>query len=186
MEDEPLVASALVSFLRPHGDCRVADSVMEALGFVGKARWTGLVVDLHLPDGDGLDVVERARGIDHRLPVLVLSGSLTSSAINRAAVLGARILAKPCGTRELETFLAEVQDDGDPVGSALAVARKRCHLTPRELDILESFMRREDRAQFLARTRMAESTYKTHVRNLLAKADYESLASWAIDLLTLR
>jgi DNA-binding CsgD family transcriptional regulator len=106
--------------------------------------------------------------------------------VNRAAVLGARFVMKPCGTSELATFVAEALlcKTNDRVLSAAERARNRWLLTEREVQILEHALRARSRADYIEKTGIARNTYKTHVRKLLDKTDYVNLSTLAIDLLT--
>jgi DNA-binding response OmpR family regulator len=67
----------------------------------GEASMPVLVLlDLHVPDGSGLDVLEWIRGEPalERLPIVMLSSSTESEDINRAFELGAdTYLVKPVG-----------------------------------------------------------------------------------------
>jgi DNA-binding response OmpR family regulator len=45
-------------------------------------EWTGVVLDLILPDGYGLDLLAEIRQIHGELPVLVLTGELNRDVVN--------------------------------------------------------------------------------------------------------
>jgi len=49
-------------------DCATATEILS-----GNDGWSAAVVDLNLPDGDGLDVVRGMRASGHRIPIVVLS-----------------------------------------------------------------------------------------------------------------
>ncbi|HVH47726.1 MAG TPA: hypothetical protein VM925_35565, partial [Labilithrix sp.] len=134
----------------------------------------------------GLDVLATARRAYADTPAVVLSGSLDRESVNRAAALGARFICKPCGTEELAPFLSDVltRTTGDRIYAATERARHRWMLSPREAEIVEATLRGRARDEYLAATQMSVNTFKTHVRKLLEKADYENLSSLAIDLLS--
>src|SRR5215831_7191189 len=50
-----------------------------------------IISDMHLPDGSGLDVIRSARShpVRSHVPIVVLSGDISSGLVNRAYVLGA-------------------------------------------------------------------------------------------------
>jgi DNA-binding NarL/FixJ family response regulator len=148
--------------------------------------WDGFVIDVRLGDGSGLDVLATARRTYAHTPAVVLSGSLDRAAVNRAAVLNARFVCKPCGTEELAPFLSDVltRATGDRIYAATEWARHRWGLSPREAEIVEATLRGRGRDEYVETAGMSVNTFKTHVRKLLEKADYENLSSLAIDLLS--
>jgi DNA-binding NarL/FixJ family response regulator len=118
-------------------------------------------------------------------PAVVMSGSLDREAVNRAAILNARFVCKPCGTSELAPFLSDVlaRKTRDRVYAAAERARHRWGLSPREVEIIDATLRGRPRDEYVRTSGMSVNTFKTHVRKLLEKADYENLSSLAIDLL---
>ncbi|MBS0639613.1 MAG: response regulator [Proteobacteria bacterium] len=65
-----------------------------------------LIVDQHMPEMTGLDLIARLRRDGWAMPVLLVSGALTPVLQARAAELGVRTLAKPFGDDELLHFVA--------------------------------------------------------------------------------
>jgi PAS domain S-box-containing protein len=74
------------------------------------ARGTDLVLlDLKLPDGEGLDVLSEIRKVDAELPVIVLTGHAAVETAVRAMKLGAYdYLEKPVNLAQLISSVAEV------------------------------------------------------------------------------
>jgi len=184
VDDEPLVQDALSSVLRRYGACSASLSVEGAERQLGQA-WDGLLIDVRLKDGSGLDVLASARRRKIRAPAVVLSGRIDHEIVNRAAALDARLVSKPCGTEELAPFLSDVllRKTNDRALASAERARHRWSLSEREVDILGHALRAHSREQYLVGRGMAENTYKTHVRKLLEKSDYANLSALAIDLL---
>mgnify|MGYP001142744516 CR=1 FL=1 len=186
VEDNPLVQRALASVLLRYGVCQTASSATEAERHIASgASWDGFVIDVGLGDGSGLDVLAHARRTHKATPAVVLSGQLDREVVNRAATLDARFVCKPCGTSELAPFVADVlaRTTGDRVYAAKERARHRWSLSPREAEILEFALRGRAREEYLDMAGISVNTYKTHVRKLLDKTDYDNLSSLAIDLL---
>src|SRR5262245_4669240 len=99
VDDNEIVRRALTFLLNRYGDCRAAASATDAEQHVTSgAEWDGFVIDVCLGDGSGLDVLATARRIHAGTPAVVLSGNLDRETVNRAAVLNARFVCKPCGT----------------------------------------------------------------------------------------
>jgi DNA-binding NarL/FixJ family response regulator len=188
VEDDALIGRGLARLLRAQAASTVVDTVSAATHALETAPWTALVVDLALPDGSGFDVLERARARGIDAPALVVTGNVEPHVINRAASLGARFVCKPCGKDELSPFLAEVRAREATAGRARiptvsAHVAARWGFSQREREIFEFALAGRTRDEYLSSTRMSENTYKTHVKALLRKCDYASLASLALDAL---
>jgi DNA-binding response OmpR family regulator len=103
VEDEPRIASFLVKGLRAEGhSATVAGTGADALRQV-RAHGSDLVLlDLGLPDLDGLDVLASLRRVDSRLPVIVLTARNQVSDTVAALDAGADdYLSKPFAFDEL-------------------------------------------------------------------------------------
>ena len=74
VDDEPNIAELLMMALRYEGwDVRTAGSGLEAVRVAREHRPHAVVLDVMLPDLDGLEVLRRMREHDDRLPVLFLT-----------------------------------------------------------------------------------------------------------------
>jgi two-component system nitrogen regulation sensor histidine kinase GlnL len=68
-----------------------------------------VLLDLKLPDGDGLDVLQEIRKLDEDLPVIVLTGHAAVDSAVRAMKLGAQdYLEKPINLAQLSASVSEV------------------------------------------------------------------------------
>jgi CheY-like chemotaxis protein len=110
VEDDADSAFGLSELLKIRGyDVRVAGSMASALDELGGAAPPEVVVaDLHLPDGDGVQLLARLPP-DRRVPAIALSG--LASPADRASSLEAgfaRHLTKPVSVRELIATIEEV------------------------------------------------------------------------------
>jgi PAS domain S-box-containing protein len=111
VEDNPINRLLVEAMLSNWPGVRLsfADTLAEATRRCSAQAPDLVLLDLLLPDGHGLDWLERARGQDwgRKLPVFVLSASLLDSDRRRADALGARgFLSKPL---ELDAFRRAVQ-----------------------------------------------------------------------------
>lgn len=101
VEEVAAVRALLVRGLAEYG---VVDSVgtraAARLAFRGR-KYDAMVVDEHLPDGSGLDLLEVAREPCPGLYVLVLTGSTSRAVIDRTLEAGASFLLKPCHEKHL-------------------------------------------------------------------------------------
>jgi two-component system copper resistance phosphate regulon response regulator CusR len=102
VEDEPRIAAFLVKALLAHGYATehvvTGGQALERLG--GPDRWSLVLLDLGLPDMDGLDVIRSLRDRGSTLPLIVI----TARATEREQVLsrGANdFVAKPLSMKHL-------------------------------------------------------------------------------------
>src|SRR6185503_8013160 len=61
VEDDALCARALRGLLLPHGAVAIATTASEARSAMSAQPWAGLVLDVLMPDGNGLDVLDGER-----------------------------------------------------------------------------------------------------------------------------
>lgn len=76
----------------------------------------GLLLDLHLPDGSGLDFLRDLRQQDRtsRLPVLVLTAEGEDRVLREARRLGAALVTKPFSPTKLSQRIAMMFGDAEP------------------------------------------------------------------------
>lgn len=180
VEDEALVARAFVRGIqrRGFGECIVATTAGEARRHLNDgSTFTALVIDVGLPDGSGLDLLEDARARAHALtPALVLSGSNDRDHINRATELDARYLVKPLELERLAVFL----EDSISLSRRLDIAlRSRC-LSETLTDILKRSALGETReAIALARGRSRKTVENQieRVRELTGQPSFQALVA---------
>ena len=102
IEDEPQIRRFVRSALEAEGwQVHEADTAKKGLTEAGTRKPDLLVLDLGLPDGDGLDVIRDVRGWSG-VPIIVLSAR--SDELDKIAALDAGAddyLTKPFGTGEL-------------------------------------------------------------------------------------
>jgi excisionase family DNA binding protein len=107
VDDEPRVLAAMKRALKAHEatlDLLTARSGMEALVMLGSEKPDVLVLDIVMPDMDGMEVLRRLkeRPETSRLDVIILSGNLTPALRRKALALGARAVCdKPISAAEL-------------------------------------------------------------------------------------
>lgn len=103
VDDDPSVRKALDRLLRSAGlEVATFDCAAALLAFERPPRPSCLVLDLHLPDMDGFELLQRVEATAPDLPVVVLTGDTSEE--TRDLVLGngaAAFLTKPCDEARL-------------------------------------------------------------------------------------
>lgn len=113
-DDEEKVRSMLAEMLRMHGIAsEPAVDGLDAVRKIQKGRYDALLLDLAMPEMDGLKTLEALKTIDPELPIVVMTGSEDPARIQAAKefkVLG--VLQKPFSWEKLKKLL--------PSGEALS------------------------------------------------------------------
>jgi CheY-like chemotaxis protein len=106
VEDDDAFARSFVRLLAPWGNTTRVATVSDAMAALAPhPGWSALFVDLQLPDGSGLDVLDQFRRAYPSVPALVITGHSEPSAINRAYDLEADYIVKPFESERLRRFL---------------------------------------------------------------------------------
>jgi len=155
VDDEPAIRRFLRTSLGAEGyNVSEAEDGRGALDAIRGGRIDVLVLDLGLPDIDGIEVVRRLRDLGSKVPIIVLSSRTNESAKVQALDLGADdYITKPFGVDELlariRTALRHrLQEQGetpvfrsgdmsvDLVRRIVTVRGTEVKLSPREYDLL--------------------------------------------------
>ena len=127
VDDEPHIGLVLRPFLEQLGYrvsfARTLEEARTALRATPPAD--GVLLDLHLPDGSGLDLLRdlrKQRGRE-QLPVLVLTAEGEDRILREARRLGAALVTKPFSPTKLSQRIAVMFGDAQPDDDAGADAR---------------------------------------------------------------
>src|SRR3989442_1114070 len=97
-------------------------SVITSMAQLGQAGGRGEfgtgVLEFHLPDGSGLDLLRELRGAagTRALPVMVLTAEGDERVLAEAERLGAALLTKPFSPKKLTARIAAMLGDAPPAG----------------------------------------------------------------------
>ena len=162
VDDEPQIVRALKVVLREAGfDAIAAETAGAALDAAAVRPPEAAIIDLVLPDGDGIELTRRLREWSE-MPILVLSAVGEENQKVRALEAGADdYVTKPFGARELVARLnaalrragrgeeePTICADGLEIDLAARVVRREgepIHLTPIEFDLLRALARNRGR-----------------------------------------
>ncbi|WP_320782699.1 response regulator transcription factor [Streptomyces sp. CRN 30] len=179
VEDDPVIRAALIEVLTGHGHAvRTAHQGFEGLREITRSPPDIVVLDLGLPDLDGLDVLRMIRGIS-RVPVLVATARDEETEIIRLLNAGADdYLVKPFSGGQLAARLGAVlrrsapADDPadrrrpvrvadlsiDPTARTAHLAGRELALTKREFDLLAYLAAHAD--QVVSRQRILSEVWQ--------------------------
>lgn len=192
VEDDSRLGGALVGLLEASSfDAEVVRSGAEAERSLSRTAFDAALVDLGLPDVDGVELIGRFHALHPDMPVLVITVVSLEARILAALRAGAiGYLYKEDLASRLVSAVEEVLDGGAPMSRD--VARKLVEhvrrgeadgvsddprataLTDRERAVLEAFAdgeRYEDVARSLD---MSVNTVRSHVRSIYDKLDVTS------------
>ena len=103
VDDEPSIGMAIQRVFRETDiDVETAVNVAEGLSCFQRIKPDAAIVDVHLPDGSGLDLFLQFKQIDARVPVILITGHATNETAIEAMRQGAfDYLFKPLDADEL-------------------------------------------------------------------------------------
>ena len=184
VEDEPTLARTLARTFGRHGPVEVVHSMGAARELLqSEEEWTGVVLDLILPDGYGLDLLAEIRQTHGALPVLVLTGELNRDVVNKVQTMRGEYVCKPASADNLNPFirraLAQARVDDAAIGQRIEHLARQLKLTRRETELLTLSVDGLSRKELAESLGVAENTVKAQIRSLLKKSGARSLATLA-------
>lgn len=205
LDDHELVREGLRAILEREADIEVvgeAGTAATGLSLIGEAQPDVALIDVMLPDGDGLDVCRGVKDLTPATACLVLTSfsndDILLSAI-RADASG--FLLKRTAGNELVRSIRVVAAGGsliDPALTGRLLERLRAgrtqepdasmldHLSPQERRLLDHIAEGLTNRQIAERMTLAEKTVKNYVSNLLRKLGMSSRTEAAVFLTNLR
>lgn len=164
-----------------------AGTVAEAIRRMGLVKPEVMLVDLQLPDGTGIDIIEEARVLLPGTKCIVLTSFDDDDAVTSALSVGAKafVLKTVRGTEIADVVRAVA--DGRTLLDERTVTRYQSHsdptaeLTKSELRVLDLIGEGMSNREIAERLGVAEKTVKNHVTSLLAKMGLQrrtQVAAW--------
>lgn len=191
VDDHPLVREALASVLmqlKPGADVLHAGTGREALATLRSDANIDLVLlDLRLPDGSGLSLLNAIGEVSIGTAVVVLSGDLDRQTVEQALVVGAVGCIPKTEPREvlagaLSLVLAggiyvpplAVQAPAPSLPDETRRTPAEFGLTGRQLEVLALLMQGKNNKLICRALGLAEPTVKNHVSAILRALDVDS------------
>ncbi|MDN5821964.1 MAG: response regulator transcription factor [Brachybacterium sp.] len=180
VDDENLIRSALATMLSLEEDLDVrgeAATVADGVRLAGAEQPDVAVLDLQLPDGDGLELAARIGEVSPGTRCLILTSHARPGYLKRALAQGVLgFLPKTTSADQLARAVRAVAAGRrviDPELAAETISSGDSPLTPREADVLEFAADGAAVEQIARRAHLAEGT----VRNYLSSAQAKLQAS---------
>lgn len=181
VEEEAALRGLLVRGLAEHGSVDSAGTRAAArLAFRGR-KYDAMIVDDHLPDGSGLDLLEVARERCPGLYVLVLTASTSRAVIDRTLEAGASLLLKPCHEKHLAIVARAAwarRSAGERRTRATLERWASDHgLSATEVELLALGAEGVSRHEFSERRRVRPDTVRKQIQMMLQKTGNDTFES---------
>lgn len=150
-----------------------------------------LIVDLRMPEMDGLELLQTLRARLVTLPAIMLSAYGEIPTVVRSMQLGAvDFLTKPVNHQHLlevvRKAIAADRDYREQFGDPRLLAQRVATLTPREQEVLEGILQGKANKAIAYELGTSVRTVETHRANLLRKLEVRAVADLVRMVLPLR
>ena len=196
LDDHEIVRRGVKELLEADGDLEVvgeAGTAAEALARIPPTRPGVAVLDVRLPDGDGVQVCREIRSAHPEVQCLMLTSFADDEALFQAIMAGASgyVLKQIKGADVVEAVRAVASGRSllDPSVTARVLERLRsgseedellARLSPQERNILRLIADGLTNRQIAEDVHLAEKTVKNYVSNLLSKLGMERRTQAAV------
>ena len=177
VDDHPLLREGIAALIGSEEDMELvgeASNGREAVDLFRKYQPDITLMDLQMPEMNGIDAIGAIRGEFPEARIIVLTTHPGDSLVSRALKAGARAyLLKGMLRKELSETIRAVHAGQKRISSEVAaeIAEHSTDngLTPREIDVLRLVAAGNTNKEIGARLSLTEVTVKSHVKNILAK-----------------
>ncbi len=186
-DDHPVVRDGLRSMLSTQPDFQVVGEAVngiEAVQLAARLKPDVILLDLEMPDLDGVNALAQVRATDPRARVIIVTAYDTDERIVQAVIAGAQGYLLKGAPRE-EIFRAiRVVNEGGSLLQPIVASKLMRHvsdqasqsadtegLTPREREVLRLLAQGKSNRQIAAELVITERTAKFHVSSILSKLE---------------
>lgn len=177
VDDHPSVRSGIKRAIESAGMscCGEAASRTEAFAQIAHKSPDGVILDLNLPDGSGLDIVQWIRKHSQEMAIVILTMSDEESHLLAAMRAGASAFVKKSAPLEdvISSLRSALRQPKNFTAADLTNALKKIEatdlLTPRELMVLHALSLPGTNSQLAKSLFISEATFKTHLTAIYRK-----------------
>ena len=177
VDDHPSVRSGIKRAIESAGMscCGEAASRIEAFAQIAHKTPDGVILDLNLPDGSGLDIVQWIRKHSKEMAIVILTMSDEESHLIAAMRAGASAFVKKSAPIEdvVASLRSALRQPRNFSAAGLTSALKKSEavdaLTPRELTVLQALSLPGTNSQLAMSLFISEATFKTHLAAIYRK-----------------
>ena len=177
VDDHPVVRQGLRAMLSSEPDIRVqgmAASAREAMYLIEREQPDVVLMDLRMPEMEGIEAIKRLRRISPNIKILVLTNYGSDEYIVRATQAGAMgYLLKNTPQEEIVNAVRVVHSDEryvpKDIAKRLFEAIGREELSPRELEVLVLVARGCTNKEVAQKLFISDKTVRNHVTSCLLK-----------------
>lgn len=177
VDDHPSVRSGIKRAIESAGMscCGEAASRTEAFAQIAHKSPDGVILDLNLPDGCGLDIVQWIRKHSQEMAIVILTMSDEESHLIAAMRAGASAFVKKSAPLEdvVSSLRSALRQPKNFTAADLTNALKKIEatdlLTPRELMVLHALSLPGTNSQLAKSLFISEATFKTHLTAIYRK-----------------
>lgn len=179
VEDHPVTRLGIVAVLHASGRFDVlgeADSAAGAIQSFRELLPDVTLLDVRLPDGSGIEVLEGIRAIDAKAKVIILTSVDTEEQAWRAlrAQVNGYLMKNTPPDRLVEAVSAVVAGRtafSDEMRASVAARTGQPELTPREADVLRLLVEGRSNVEIGQALGIGRGTARTHVSSILEKLE---------------
>jgi DNA-binding NarL/FixJ family response regulator len=182
VDDHPSVRAGVRRAIEGAGMrcCGEATSRDEAAAQIALHNPDGVILDLNLPDGSGLDVISWIREHSQTMAIVILTMSDEDSHLLAAMKSGASAYVKKSAplsqiVASLKAALAQPNNFNAPgMASIISTTKIAFDLTPRELSVLKAISLEGANKDLARSLYISEATFKTHLASIYSKMGVSS------------
>ncbi|PHS53056.1 MAG: hypothetical protein COB01_05775 [Lutibacter sp.] len=188
-EDHPIYAQGIVDFLKNHfSDIAVFSNGIEVLDYVVKNEVDILLLDLNLPEMNGIEVVQELKKRNHKIKIVIISMYNDKMLINKCKKLGVEAFCnKQVSNSELLMILNNLREGEFLIDSSIKEKNrnnfqkhllenfeKKIKLTNREIELIELFSKGLSSKEIANQLNVSYFTVDTHKKNIFKKMNINS------------
>lgn len=182
LDDEPAVRDSLRDLLESeHYEVHTFGSPSDFLQTENRQQKACLILDLKMPEMNGLDVLQAVMRQNPKLPTIVLTAYAEIPSVVTAMKAGAvNLLEKPCSDSQLldavRDAIAHSEQRCEQQASSEAVQTKLNRLSLREREILQQLVAGKNVKQIALQFGTSPNTVRNQRGSILEKMEADSMA----------